>query len=94
MSSPSAARSGKRTWADAWQRFADEMGPALNDGGMLNPANADKVEAASKILDEPDVKAAGDDLQAYFENKCGTDHQQLIPIRGSRIRRTPAAPTR
>jgi hypothetical protein len=56
-------------WSAAWAEFGAAMGE-MSDGGMLDPANAAKLEEASKIIEDPEVEAAGKNIEAYVTEHC------------------------
>jgi hypothetical protein len=42
----------------------------LGPGGLMDPANADKLEEASDRLDSDEVTKANDQIDAYIEKSC------------------------
>ena len=56
-------------WSAAWAEFGDAMND-IGEGGLLNPANAEKYDAATKIIEDPEVEAAGDRIEAFVTKNC------------------------
>lgn len=62
---------------DVYAKAMEDYANALKDlnlsgDGVLNPDNAKKIQDATKILDDPAVKKAQDNIEKYFNEHCGT----------------------
>ena len=56
-------------WSAAWADFG-ELLSGMGEGGMLDPANAEKIAEAGKIMEDPEVEAASDKIEAYVTEHC------------------------
>jgi hypothetical protein len=56
-------------WSAAWAEFGEAMSD-IGDGGIMDPANAAKFEAASKIIEDPEVEAAGKKIEEFVTVNC------------------------
>jgi hypothetical protein len=57
------------TWSEAWAEFATTM-DEIGEGGFLDPANLEKMEAASEKLDSPEVAEANEKIDAFIQEEC------------------------
>jgi hypothetical protein len=56
-------------WSDAWSQYMTAL-DGMSEGGMTDPANLEKLEQATEILDAPEVEAASKEIEAYIEKEC------------------------
>lgn len=70
---PESIRGAFDTWSEAWTGYTAALQEITANGGFANPANLDKIQAASEVLDKPEVSAASEELSQYFENECSID---------------------
>ncbi len=68
--SPEEIADDVATFSQAFQDFLTEAGPLMEDGGLLNPANAAKIEAAASVMESPEVKQAEQNIENYFDAEC------------------------
>ena len=66
---PSELQDDFQTVADAYKAYGDAL-KGIDFSDMLNPDTQKKVEDASNMLDDPQVKAAQDNIDAYFKDNC------------------------
>jgi hypothetical protein len=55
-------------WSEAWGEFGAAMSEM--EGGVLNPENAAKFEELSETIEDPEVEAAGKEIEAYVTENC------------------------
>jgi hypothetical protein len=67
---PDALKDDFETVATAYKAYGEAI-KDIDFSDLLNPDTQQKVEDASKKLDDPDVKAAQDRIQSYFDTNCG-----------------------
>jgi hypothetical protein len=67
---PSELQGDFQTVADAYKAYGDAL-KGIDFGDLFNPDTQKKMEDASSKLDDPDVKAAQDNIDAYFKDTCG-----------------------
>jgi len=59
-----------QTVAAAYKAYGEAL-KGINFSDILNPDTAQKMEDASNKLDAPEVKAAQDHIESYFDSNCG-----------------------
>lgn len=57
------------TWSSAWTQYVEVLG-GMSEGGMTNPANLEKLQEASEVLESPEVEAAGKEIEAFLREQC------------------------
>lgn len=57
------------TWSDAWTEYMAAL-DGMSEGGMADPANLEKLEKATEVIDAPEVKAASEEIEAYITKEC------------------------
>ena len=67
---PSELKDDFKTVADAYKEYGDTL-KGIDFTDLANADTLNKLEDAGKKLDSPDVKAAQDRIQAYFDDNCG-----------------------
>lgn len=58
-----------QVWSDAWSEYMTALGE-MSEGGMTDPANLEKLEKATEVIDAPEVEAASKEIEAYLEKEC------------------------
>ncbi len=67
---PDNIRDAFDKWSEAWTTYMTAMNEITSNGGFANPANLDKIQAASEVLESSEFEAASDELSQYFDREC------------------------
>ena len=67
---PSELKGDFDVWSKAWSAYGKILGEVMDNGGLTNPANVDRLQKLNDVFDDPAWKKANDNINAYFAKAC------------------------